>query len=248
LGRLFSKLLNLMVANGDPIAIKVDGSYRRVDPSTWDADQMDVAVNVGLGTGRKEQRLLYRQQIAQIQAEALQAQAPIVDWKRAYNNGVGMIRDMSLGDPDDYFIDPDSDDAPQQGQQPAPDPALIKAQADASYRQQKAQMEGEESQRKIALAEQETSAKLGIEHQKGQQTIALQAQRHEQEINLAASKADFEARLAQQTADRNYEIALIQEQHKHELAKQSAEHGHAINMERERNKVPQERPGGDLDK
>lgn len=246
MARLFAKKLRLMAAHGSPIALKIDGSYRRVDPSTWDTD-MNVAVTVGLGSGRKEQRLLYRAQLLPIQEQGLQY--GLTDPKRLFNNAAGMVRDANLGNPDDFFIDPDSSEfkAAQASKPPQPDPEVMKVQLQAQSSQQMAQIKAEESSRQIELSQQESAAKIGIMHQEGQQKIALAADKAEQEQRLAASKAEFEAQLAQQTADRNYEIAVMQEQHRHELAMRAADHAHALNLEKAKSAVPQDRPGGRLD-
>lgn len=247
MARLFAKKLRLMAEHGEPIAIKVDGNYRRVDPSTWD-QEMNVAVRVGLGSGRKEQRLVYRQELLTIQEQAVQY--GLADPKRLFNNASAMIRDCGLGDPNDYLIDPDSDEfvEAQANKPPPQDPAVLKAQADAQYQQQKGALEAEQSQRKVMLAEQESQANIAITHQQGQQQIQLAAQKAEQEQALARQKAEFEAQLAQQSSDRDYQLALIAEANRHELAKTQAEHTHEIGLKKAETAVPKKRPGGDLSK
>jgi len=246
LARLFAKKLRLMKEHGNPFAIKVDGNYRRVDPTTWDSD-MNVAVRVGLGSGRKEQRLAYRAQLLPVQEQGLQY--GLTDAKRLYNNAVGMIRDANLGNPDDYFVDPDSEEfqQAQANKPPQIDPNVLKAQMQGVAAQQDAQTRAEESARKVQLMQDESTAKVTIMHQEGQQKIALAAADAEQKQRLAESKAMFEANLATQTADRNFQLAIMQETNRHELAKQSQANAHEINMTKAK-QVPQERPGGDLDK
>jgi hypothetical protein len=45
----------------------VDGQYRQVDPSQW-PEEMEVQVVVGLGSGSKQDRIVYRQMLGQVQS------------------------------------------------------------------------------------------------------------------------------------------------------------------------------------
>ncbi len=247
MGRLFAKKLRLMRANGEPIAIKVEGSYRRIDPTTWD-DDMNVVVRVGLGSGRKEQRIVYRGQIAQQQAEALQAGLPIVDPVRIYKNAAGYVRDAGLGNPDDYWLDPESEEAKAiaQAKPPQQDPALVKVQGEQQLAAQKMQGEEQRSQQQIALSQQEAAAKLGITQREGEQRLRFDAERAAMEQQLAREKAEFEANLATMKADREWELAQAQMAHAMEMDRVRAGHAHEQGMEKARMSV--NRPGGDLDK
>lgn len=265
MARLFAKKLRLMVEHGNPIALKVDGSYRRVDPTTWDSN-MNVAVRVGLGSGRKDQRLLYRSQLLTIQQQGLPL--GLTNPKKLYNNAAGMIRDSGLGNPSDYLVDPDSDDfSPPPPQQ---DPAQQKVQAQIQAMQQKAQFDAQNQQQQQAIAAQTSqaqlqneqqlgAAKLAGEQQHGALRLQIEQQKHEsqaalaqakaqQEAVLAQQKAEFEANLAQQTADRNYALAQQQAERDHQLARERAAADHAVALTKAKNPVKQDRPGGNLAK
>lgn len=248
MARLFAKKLRLMAEHGEPIAIKVDGNYRRVDPTTWDRE-MNVAVRVGLGSGRKEQRLVYRQQLLEIQEQAIQY--GLADPKRLFNNASAMIRDSGLGNPNDYLIDPDSDDfAEAQANRPQQqDPAVIKAQADAQAQQAKLQMEGQakqadatlreqEAAERLTLAREEAAAKIEIARENNAATIQLMREKAQEEAALARDKAQFEMAMAEQQADREWQLAQQQAERDAEIARKKAE---ATSM-------PKNRPGGDLSK
>ena len=254
MSRLFAKKLRLMAAHGNPIALRINGKYRRIDPSTFD-DSMNVAVRVGLGSGRKEQRLLYRGQLASLQQQGLQL--GLADPKRIYNNVAAMVRDSNLGSPDDYWVNPDSDDfkPPQPGQ----DPAAAKAAMDAQIAQQRLQMDAQAQQQTQALAEQRAQAEL----QHKQQMAALQLENEramaeqkaqlardqaEAQAQLAREKADFEARLAEQQADRDFILAERRAEREHELARERFAGDHAVAMHKASNPLPNNRPGGDLSK
>jgi hypothetical protein len=68
LARLFAKKLRLMVAVGKSFPIKVDGQSKTVDPTKW-PDGLSASVRVGLGSGRKDQRLQYRDMLLDLQKE-----------------------------------------------------------------------------------------------------------------------------------------------------------------------------------
>ena len=243
-----------MAAHGNPIALRINGKYRRIDPSTFDGS-MNVAVRVGLGSGRKEQRLLYRGQLASLQQQGLQL--GLADPKKIYNNVAAMVRDSNLGSPDDYWVNPDSDDfkPPQPGQ----DPAAAKAAMDAQIAQQRLQMDAQAQQQTQALAEQRAQAEL----QHKQQMAALQLENEramaeqkaqlardqaEAQAQLAREKADFEARLAEQQADRDFILAERRAEREHELARERFAGDHAVAMHKASNPLPNNRPGGDLSK
>ena len=247
MARLGAKKYRLMRANGHPMAIKVEGSYRRVDPGAWDED-VNLVVHVGLGSGSKDQRIMYRSQIGSMQAEALQNGLPIVDAKRMYNNAIGFVRDAGFNTPDDFWLDPESEEGQraQQAKGQQPDPAMAKVQADAQLAQQRAQMDAQQSQQQIALAQQEAAAKLQITQQQGQQKIRFDAERAALDQQLAREKAEFEAGLASQKAAQEWDLAQAQFAHQVEMDRVRADHSHEQGMEKARMSV--NRPGGDLDK
>lgn len=171
--RLFMKKIGLMRQYGQAFQIRVDGAYRTVDPSQWPED-MEVNVRVGLGSGAKDERIMYRQTIGQAQAMLKMSGSPIVTDGNLYNNAVGMARDMGLA-PNDLFTEPPKDPMgnPLPSQQP-PDP---KAQAlMAQVQMKQAAMEGQQ--------------------QLDQQKLMLMAQKHQDDATLAGAKATTEAELA----------------------------------------------------
>src|SRR5213076_1909568 len=119
--RLFMKKVGLMRKYAQPFRIRVDGDYRMVDPSQWPED-MEVNVKVGLGSGSKEDRIMGRQMIGQVQAMLKQRGSQIVSDDNLFNNAVGMARDFGL-QPNDLFTEPPKDEQgnPVPQQQP-PDP------------------------------------------------------------------------------------------------------------------------------
>lgn len=247
MARLFAKKLRLMKAHGEPIAIKVEGNYRRVDPSTWDGD-MNIAVRVGLGSGRKEQRILYRMQVGQQQAEALENGLPIVSPKLIYNNAAGFVRDAGLGNPDDFWMDPDSPEAQQaQAAKPQqPDPAMAKVQQDGQIAQAKMQAQQQSDAAKMQLDQQKAAAEL--EHTQAESAAKIELMRAEAEakLQLEREKAEYEAQANNAKAEREWQMAQEQFAHQIQMDRMKAQHAHEQGMEKA--KMSANRPGGELDK
>jgi hypothetical protein len=164
--RLFMKKVGLMRRYGEPFQIRVDGEYRQVDPSQW-PEGMEVNVRVGLGSGSKDERLMYRNMIAQTHTLLMQSGAPICTWENVFNNLTAAAKDAGLA-PNDLYTHPD--DNPQEQQ---PDPAVMELQAKLQMKQ----------------------AELQAKEQEGQQKLALMAQKHESDAAIAEFKAHLESEL-----------------------------------------------------
>lgn len=187
--RLFRKKTRLMKKHGQPFQIRVDGEYRTVDPSQW-PDDFDVQVVVGLGSGSKQDRIMYRQMLGQVQSMLMMAQSPVVTQENVYNNAVGLARDMGLA-PNDMFTHPQ--DNPQPPQQDPKTQALMaqvqvkqqaieaQQQADAQKLQQAAAQHMDEAH--IEMMRQSQEAALAVRQQNlqafiDQQQMALEAHKH----------------------------------------------------------------------
>ena len=75
--RMFKLLLSLHVKNVDEeMLMRMNGQFVPVDPRAWNAD-MDVQINVGLGTGREQEKAAALQGILQIQQQVYQNYGPM---------------------------------------------------------------------------------------------------------------------------------------------------------------------------
>jgi hypothetical protein len=208
LARLFSKKLRLMQAYAKPFPVKIDGQAKMVDPTQW-PDGLSANVQVGLGSGRKDQRLQYRMQMLEMQKDGLQL--GLANAKTIFNNASAMVRDTGLGIATDYFLDPDSPEGQQAAQQASQmqqnNPEQAKAQAQIAFMQQKAQIEGERAQQTTALKANDVQARADSENFKTQ-TQAMQArQQADTETQLAVRKQNMDMALSQQTLEAETELA-----------------------------------------
>ena len=216
--RLFMKKRALMSKYGQPFTIKVDGEYRQVDPSQW-PESMDVNVKVGLGSGSKDERIGYRNLIAQAHMALAESGSPLVSPENIYNNMTGFCKDAGLP-PNDLFTHPD--EAPQQEEQP--DPEMIKAQVEAQKAEQKAQLEQMQAMHKAQLSEAEQQSKLEIEYAK----LQLEQFKAQAKAEEDLRRTQFEAQLA--VAEMQFEQKLAAQKQKDDAA------------------IAKNRPGGDLSK
>ena len=74
--RLFKLMLDLYIKNTDKEEImRMNGTFIPVDPRSWSSD-MDLTVNVGIGTGREQERLAVLQMAFGIQQQIYQTYGP----------------------------------------------------------------------------------------------------------------------------------------------------------------------------
>tara|TARA_B100000131_G_scaffold212469_1_gene204318 strand:- start:1888 stop:3972 length:2085 start_codon:yes stop_codon:yes gene_type:complete len=74
LKELFGKMLRCYTKHQDaPTVMRLKGNFVPIDPKVWQSASMDSVVNVGLGTGRHDERLGGLQMMLQIQQQIMQA-------------------------------------------------------------------------------------------------------------------------------------------------------------------------------
>ena len=158
--KLFKRLLKLVVENASEAQMqKVSGTdYVQFDPTQWDTD-LDVQVNVGLGTGNEQQKLAALQQAIMMQ-EKVVAQFGmangVVGPKEIINTISDMLRLSGVQNADRYFAPVDDAKAQQimqqaqQASQQQPDPNAglvqaeqVKAQAMMQVKQAELQQKGQ---------------------------------------------------------------------------------------------------------
>ena len=168
--RLFKIILDLAIKNidGEEIA-RLNNQYVPVDPSTFDPE-MDLIVNVGIGTGRENERAAALMQAFQIQQQIYQAYGPmngIVTLTQLRNTMADMLALGGIRNSERYFL-PMSPEIEQQmmmaqqqaaaQQPPMPDPNAafmqaeqMKAQTRAQVDMAKAQLDNQYKMHKLAM-------------------------------------------------------------------------------------------------
>lgn len=166
--RLFRGLLKEIIRHQDRVrVVRLRNSWVPVDPRAWDAD-MDVVVNVGLGTGSIEQKVQTLMAVLAQQKEILQTLGPnnpIVSIKQMRNTIAQILELQGVKDATRYFneITPEIEQQMAQPQQPAPDPTQILAQVEA-----------EKIKKDIEIADKKMAADIEAQNKKMAVEIATQ--------------------------------------------------------------------------
>jgi hypothetical protein len=180
--RLFKLMLNLYVENSpEPQLMRMSGNFVPVDPRVWNT-AMDVTVNVGLGTGKEDQKAAAYQQALGLQMQIWQAYGPtngLVSMTTIRNTLADMLALAGIRNTDRYFnpMDPQTEQMlVQQAQQAAaqrPDPNMALAQAQVQAEQIKAQSKAQTDMLRAQIDAQKAIAQDDRERDKMDQDLIL---------------------------------------------------------------------------
>ena len=123
---LFKKIFELVVKYQDKERIiKIRNNFVPMNPMEW-RDRCNVSIQVGLGTGSRDQQLGILNQILRQQIDVIKLQGsphgPIVSMTNIYNTLAKIVENAGLKDVDSYFTDPQvgmQQMPPQQQKQPS---------------------------------------------------------------------------------------------------------------------------------
>jgi len=211
---LFKGILHLLCKYQDkPRLVRMRGEFVEFDPRTW-ANQYDVAINVGLGAGNRQEQMAMLSMIVAKQEQLIGQYGPANPYvsPAQYRETLGrMVEIAGFKDSAQFYkaITPEQDQMlsnppPQQQQMPPEVQALMaktqaeiqanqqKAQADMQLQQQQMQIDSQMAQQKAALEMQllreKEAAKLQLERDKQQTYFAMKQQEFEAEAQLKAMK------------------------------------------------------------
>jgi hypothetical protein len=164
--------------------IRMRGKYVQYDPRTW-ANEYDISINVGLGSGDRDQKLAMLQMILAKQEQILQQfgpSNPLVTVGQYRSTLAKFIESAGFKDANAFLneITPEQDAALAQPQPPTPDAQAEVAQMLADVEREKtaakAQIEGE----KLKLKQMELEAQYT---QKGLE-MAMKNQQQQSDIKI----------------------------------------------------------------
>jgi hypothetical protein len=206
---LFRGILHLLGKYQDEAKIvRMRGKFVTFDPRTW-ANEYDVSVNVGLGSGDREQKLAMLNMVSQKQEQIIQAYGPsnpLVSVAQYRDTLARMIEAAGFKDASVFLneISPEQNAALSQPQPPAPDAQAEVAQMLAQVEREKTQAKSQIDAAKLDLERQTLEAEYtrkGIELQMKQQNDAADMRLREAELAvkqlqaiLAMDIADEESR------------------------------------------------------
>jgi hypothetical protein len=183
--RLFKQILQIMSRHSTRAEMmRVKGEYVAMDPRVWDSD-LDATVNVGLGTGREDQKNAILGQVMQIQLQAIQTygpQNPLAGIDQLRNTLADMMALNGIANAERYFSPPQPPQPPAPEAPPQADPAqamvqaeTIKAQAKMASDSQRLQFEMQKAQMDDDFRRDQMEQDLMIEDAKLQKSIDTEA-------------------------------------------------------------------------
>lgn len=190
--------------------IKVAGSWTPIDPRGWES-MFKMQINVGLGTGNKDQQLVHLQTIGEAQKEIMLGGNPggIVQPENIFNVMRKMVENAGLKDPELYFTDPGKNPQPEQ---PKPDPAMADVQRKAQADQANAQIKDKQVTGTLALKSKEIQGKQQLEAAKLVVGHGLQAHEAHASRGLQAHGAAQDRRLQDRNASADRQAQADQAQ------------------------------------
>jgi hypothetical protein len=197
---LFRGLYRLYVKH-KPVAdtVRLRGNWVKVDPREWDAD-MDVVVNVALGSGLAEEKLQTLFDIASKQEQILQTmgpQNPITTVKQYRDTLAEMAALRGKKDASKYFKVITDDDVKKMEEAaknapPPPSPEMELAKAQIEIEKMKAQAKVQGDQAKAQITAQLEQQKAMIEMQLKQKEAEIKLEFERQKMQLEFQKAQLE--------------------------------------------------------
>jgi hypothetical protein len=167
--------------------VKLRNQWTKVDPQEW-RQRDDLTINVGLGTGSKDQEIMVLREIMQIQGNAIQTpKMKLANPTNVYNTLKQLVRKAGLNSIEPYFTDPAQTPEPP----PEPSPDEKKLMADTQAKQAELQMKQVEMQMK----QQQAGQDMQMRQQQAVVDMQMQQQKAAQELQLQRDKMQLEAQL-----------------------------------------------------
>ena len=192
---LFRNILHLVCKYQDKERIiRLRGKFVAIDPREW-SSEYDISINVGLGTGNKEQQMAVLAMVLDKQEKILQGYGPANPLVSVgqYRSTLGrMIESAGYKDSSEFFkeVTPEIEQAISQPQPPQPDPAM-----QALIEQSRVQLEiaREKAMNDIALARQKAEAQIQLEREKAAAELELKAAEFRAETTLKSAQVGADA-------------------------------------------------------
>lgn len=169
--------------------VKISGEWVNIDPREW-INKFSLNVNVGLGTGNKDQLVQHLMMLGQQQMAGLQF--GFATPAGLYNGAKRLANALGFKNADEFFTDPQKNPPPQQ-----PNPDMMKIEAETQRAQAKLQADQQTAQMQAQFDVEKARLSAEAQIQVDQAREAAQTEQHgmklRQEAELAAMKAQYEA-------------------------------------------------------
>lgn len=193
---LFRLMLKLVCQYQDSEQeVRIAGNWVSIDPREW-RNQFDVTINVGLGTGNKDQNVQHLMMLGQLIEQAAPILPPQAD--KVHNLITEVAKNMGFKTADKFLPDPKT----MPPQQDKPDPEMAKVMAQHQLEQDKMQMQMQLEREKTALEQQQQQHLNEIEAQRSE----LQAHR---EAQIETMKAQHQIELEKMKIAAQQEVEMM---------------------------------------
>jgi cell pole-organizing protein PopZ len=209
--------------------VKLRNKWVEVDPREW-KDRDDLSVSVGLGTGNKDQQLAHIQTI--IQAQGMALQLGVATPKNLYNALIKLTQNAGFKNPEEFWTDPEGEQAQMMQQQKSqqPNPEMAKVQATMQVEQMKLQAKEKEIVMNAQADQQRAEMQLQHEQVRSQNDVAIQQSQAQAQMELERWKAQLEAETALKKAQMELEAEM-------QIESMKAQNDAAIQMAQHRNEL-----------
>lgn len=185
--RTFQLILHCLVKYSmKPMTFRLRDKWVDFDPRNW-SDWMDMTVNVGLGTGNKDQQLQHLAQIGLNQAEAVKmgGMGLLVTPKNLFNTQAKLVENAGFKNVEDFWTDPE-----ERMPEPQPDPK-------ADSEKQKYELEAQSKEHQMQLDQRKADQDFSHKERMAQFDMATK----QQEFAFEQQKADWGMQVEQQKAE-----------------------------------------------
>lgn len=172
---VFKKILRNLVRYQDtPRDIKLRDEWVSMDPRSWNAD-LKAKVSTGLGYANKDEEINAAMAVLGVQERMVAGGlTTLVRPKHLYASAAKLVKATGLRFPEQFFLDPDSQEGQQIAQEeaskPAEDPKMVEVQGKLQMKQMEmqmdAQMEAAKAERDMQITMLQAQAKMAIEERK----------------------------------------------------------------------------------
>jgi hypothetical protein len=217
--RVFKNILRLIVQHQDrPRTIRLRDQWIDMDPRGWNAE-MDVTINVGLGTGSRDRDMGMLAQIMQVQKafidQLIAAQLPdkaLMMFPKVVNAAKKLAEAAGVRNPDQFFPDITEESMEQIMQQKAQEPPQQDPKIELE--KQKIQMTMELEQTKLQSSMQLEQMKAQSQVQKDQMQMEREAskEREQMEADLNVKMAELQVKQASEQQKMQFDSQKMAEE------------------------------------
>ena len=194
--------------------VRIAGQWVPIDPREW-RNGFDCNINVGLGTGDKQQQVGNLNNLLQHQLQSMQF--GVATPKNIYETESELAKAMGFKNGDKFFTDPSKQPPKPQ----PPNPEMAKVQAEAQSKQQQMQMTAQIEQQKMQATNQIEQAKIQMKMQADERVQQVQAQQNQMQQQMEAERAQAQAQMDSQLKLQEMEYNLRLESMKHEQTQET---------------------------